>query len=169
MLHAHGSCAGTRITLYEQLKTAYAAQQAAAAPGSASSITTVAHAQGASAPPAWAGLLFGLTAGAVGQLVAVPADLIKVQMQADVCAVMSGQRRHRQFNSISSVAKLLMRQQGIAGLWRGGLPAVQRAALVNLGELSTYDSVSGWAGSLAVVLPCCCQVEPLFGRPLKNL
>lgn len=27
----------------------------------------------------WAGLLFGLTAGGVGQLVAVPADLIKVR------------------------------------------------------------------------------------------
>lgn len=33
-----------------------------------------------------------------------------------------------------------MAQQGVAGLWRGSLPAVQRAALVNLGELSTYAS-----------------------------
>lgn len=31
-------------------------------------------------------------------------------------------------------------QQGVAGLWRGSVPAVQRAALVNLGELSTYDA-----------------------------
>ena len=31
-------------------------------------------------------------------------------------------------------------QQGLAGLWRGSLPAVQRAALVNLGELTTYDA-----------------------------
>lgn len=63
-------------------------------------------------------------------------------MQADVRAVMSGQRQLRHFNSISSVAAALTRQQGVRGLWRGGLPAVQRAALVNLGELSTYDSVS---------------------------
>lgn len=63
-------------------------------------------------------------------------------MQADVRAVMSGRRQQRQFTSISSVAAALTRQHGIAGLWRGGLPAVQRAALVNLGELSTYDSVS---------------------------
>ncbi len=31
-------------------------------------------------------------------------------------------------------------QQGVTGLWRGSVPAVQRAALVNLGELSTYDA-----------------------------
>ncbi|GFR41596.1 hypothetical protein Agub_g2320, partial [Astrephomene gubernaculifera] len=29
--------------------------------------------------------------------------------------------------------------EGWRGLWRGGAPAVQRAALVNLGELATYD------------------------------
>jgi hypothetical protein len=30
---------------------------------------------------------------------------------------------------------------GVAALWRGCWPNVQRAALVNLGDLSTYDSV----------------------------
>ena len=32
-------------------------------------------------------------------------------------------------------------QGGVVGLWRGCWPNVQRAALVNLGDLSTYDSV----------------------------
>ena len=68
--------------------------------------------------------------------------LPQVQMQADVRAVMSGRQQQRQFSSIRSVASALLQQQGITGLWRGGLLAVQRAALVNLGELSTYDSVS---------------------------
>lgn len=67
---------------------------------------------------------------------------MQVQMQADVRAVMSGRQQQRQFTSIRSVASALIRQHGLSGLWRGGLPAVQRAALVNLGELSTYDSVS---------------------------
>ena len=39
-------------------------------------------------------------------------------------------------HAFSSIAA----QQGVAGLWRGSLPAVQRAALVNLGELTTYDA-----------------------------
>ena len=33
----------------------------------------------------------------------------------------------------------IVRQGGAIGLWRGCWPNVQRAALVNLGDLSTYD------------------------------
>ena len=35
------------------------------------------------------------------------------------------------------------RPSKFSGLWRGCWPNVQRAALVNLGDLSTYDSVKG--------------------------
>lgn len=35
----------------------------------------------------------------------------------------------------------IMARDGLRGLWRGGGPAIQRAALVNLGELTTYDTV----------------------------
>jgi len=38
-------------------------------------------------------------------------------------------------------AQTIASKEGISGLWRGTLPAVQRAALVNLGELATYDEV----------------------------
>lgn len=35
----------------------------------------------------------------------------------------------------------LYKQGGMRGLWRGALVNVQRAALVNLGDLTTYDFV----------------------------
>lgn len=35
----------------------------------------------------------------------------------------------------------IVAQGGVVGLWRGCWPNVQRAALVNLGDLSTYDYV----------------------------
>ena len=35
----------------------------------------------------------------------------------------------------------VLHQAGLTGLWRGCWPNVWRAALVNLGDLSTYDSV----------------------------
>ena len=35
----------------------------------------------------------------------------------------------------------MLQQAGVTGLWRGCWPNVWRAALVNLGDLSTYDSV----------------------------
>jgi len=62
--------AGTRITLYEQLKASYAEYQAEQAIRTANSSN--------SSNDLLPKLLFGLTAGAFGQLVAVPADLIKV-------------------------------------------------------------------------------------------
>ena len=35
----------------------------------------------------------------------------------------------------------IIAQAGVLGLWRGCLPNVQRAALVNLGDLTTYDYI----------------------------
>ena len=35
----------------------------------------------------------------------------------------------------------IVREGGARGLWKGCVPNVQRSALVNLGDLTTYDSV----------------------------
>lgn len=53
--------------------------------------------------------------------------------------------------------QIVAQEGGMAGLWRGGGPAVQRAALVNLGELATYDQV----GSEFCV--CSCVHGPYMG------
>eukprot|EP00877_Chromochloris_zofingiensis_P007857 jgi/Chrzof1/3324/Cz12g20280.t1 len=84
-------------------------------------------------------LAMGATAGALGQFVAVPADLVKVRMQADIRRVMSGKQHGRRYSSMAQTLQLILKQEGWRGLWRGGIPAIQRAALVNLGELATYD------------------------------
>lgn len=34
----------------------------------------------------------------------------------------------------------ILKQGGVQGLWKGSVPNVYRAALVNLGDLTTYDS-----------------------------
>lgn len=73
---------------------------------------------------------FGMFAGGLGQAAAVPADLVKVRLQTN----------SRQYTGITDAFGKIVRQEGILGLWRGSLPAIQRAALVNLGELTTYDS-----------------------------
>jgi solute carrier family 25 uncoupling protein 27 len=65
---------GTRITLYEQLRNIYAARQAQ----HHSSASSSSDSSGAASVGLGPRLLCGLTAGAVGQLVAVPADLLKV-------------------------------------------------------------------------------------------
>jgi len=89
--------------------------------------------------PLWKKVVAGMTAGGVGQLAASPTDLIKTQIQ------MEGKRRLQgkppRVKGMTDAFKKIVAQGGISGLWRGCWPNVQRAALVNLGDLSTYDSI----------------------------
>ena len=90
-------------------------------------------------------MALGAAAGASGQLVAVPCDLVKVRMQADARAVAAGALAAPRYRSFADALFTIARLEGARGLWTGTLPALQRAALVNLGELATYDTAKAWA------------------------
>ncbi|GBP29723.1 Mitochondrial uncoupling protein 4 [Eumeta japonica] len=98
--------------------------------------------------------LRGLTAGALAQLIASPTDLVKVQMQVE------GRRRLQgepvRIKNWRHAYKILYTESGVLGFWRGNaivprdfplftqtlvgaVPNVQRAALVNMGDLTAYD------------------------------
>jgi len=87
----------------------------------------------------WKKVVAGMSAGGFGQFMASPTDLIKTQIQ------MEGRRRllgyEARVEGAADALRKIVAQGGILGLWRGCWPNVQRAALVNLGDLSTYDSV----------------------------
>lgn len=89
--------------------------------------------------PIWKSSLGGLTAGALGQFIASPTDLVKVQMQ------MEGRRRLEgkppRVKNTRQAFRMILANEGFRGLYRGAVPNVQRAALVNMGDLATYDSV----------------------------
>jgi solute carrier family 25 uncoupling protein 27 len=73
----------------------------------------------------------------VVQIVASPADLVKVRMQADGRMVSQGlqPRYSGPFDALNKI----VRMEGFGGLWKGVFPNVQRAFLVNMGELACYD------------------------------
>ncbi|GKV22360.1 hypothetical protein SLEP1_g32241 [Rubroshorea leprosula] len=81
--------------------------------------------------------LVGGISGVIAQVVASPADLAKVRMQADSCMVSKGlqPRYSGPFDALNKIVSA----EGFRGLWRGVLPNVQRAFLVNMGELACYD------------------------------
>lgn len=89
----------------------------------------------------WKKVVAGMLAGGIGQLMASPTDLVKTQIQ------MEGRRRllgkPPRVEGMTDAFRKILKQGGVIGLWRGCWPNVQRAALVNLGDLSTYDSVKG--------------------------
>jgi len=89
--------------------------------------------------PVWQAGLCGMLAGGFGQFLASPTDLVKVNIQMDGKRVVDGlQPRYRGPMHAFSV---IYKQRGFRGLWKGWAPNVQRAALVNMGDLTTYDSV----------------------------
>ncbi|XP_072400861.1 mitochondrial uncoupling protein 4-like isoform X7 [Diabrotica undecimpunctata] len=87
--------------------------------------------------PIWQSAICGVSAGAFAQYLASPTDLLKVQIQ------MEGKRRllglPPRVNGMWDAFKKVWTNGGIRGLWKGSVPNVQRAALVNLGDLTTYD------------------------------
>lgn len=87
--------------------------------------------------PLWKSAFCGVTAGALSQYIASPTDLVKVQMQ------MEGRRRLMglppRVHGLADAFKKVWASGGMRGLWKGSVPNVQRAALVNLGDLTTYD------------------------------
>ncbi|KAL3981607.1 Mitochondrial carrier family protein [Acanthocheilonema viteae] len=92
--------------------------------------------------PVWQSAICGLVSGAVAQFLASPTDLIKVQMQA---------KKLRKLNNLQPrlrnsyhVFLALYKSNGFMGLWTGWLPNTQRAALLNMADLATYDHTKHW-------------------------
>ncbi|KAL3687655.1 hypothetical protein R1sor_013964 [Riccia sorocarpa] len=82
--------------------------------------------------------LIGGVSGLIGQLIASPADLVKVRMQSDGRLIKMGHAPR--YTGMADAFKKIVKTEGVRGLWRGVGPNVQRAFLVNTGELSCYDA-----------------------------
>ncbi|KAK8567307.1 hypothetical protein V6N13_105283 [Hibiscus sabdariffa] len=81
--------------------------------------------------------LVGGISGVIAQFVASPADLVKVRMQADGRLISKGLQPR--YEGPFDAFKKIVASDGIGGLWKGVLPNIQRAFLVNMGELACYD------------------------------
>jgi len=90
--------------------------------------------------PLLAKMAAGMSAGAIGQAIAVPCDLIKVRMQSDGRLVAAGKLESPRYSGLMDAFTKIKASEGMAGFYAGCTPAIQRAALVNLGELTTYDT-----------------------------
>ena len=82
-----------------------------------------------------------MTSGAIAQFCASPTDLIKVRMQTEGQKLLrqQGGRSIRPKTMMATFREVLNGGGGVLGLWKGCVPNVQRAALVNLGDLTGYD------------------------------
>ncbi|KAI5059219.1 hypothetical protein GOP47_0026044 [Adiantum capillus-veneris] len=91
--------------------------------------------------PLWIKITAGASAGVIGSAVANPTDVVMVRMQAQRPAQVPFKGAHAGWNyggpfqAFSSIA----RTEGLRGLYRGLLPTMQRAALLNAAQAPSYD------------------------------
>ena len=77
--------------------------------------------------PLWKGIVAGFSSGVMGQAIASPTDLVKVQMQADGKRVAAGHAPR--YTGIGNAFATIYRQGGVSGLWKGVIPNCQRWGL----------------------------------------
>ncbi|XP_065601858.1 putative mitochondrial transporter UCP3 isoform X3 [Cyrtonyx montezumae] len=110
--------ASIRIGLYDSVKQLYTPK-------------------GAESTGLLARLLAGCTTGAVAVTCAQPTDVVKVRFQA-LGALPESNRR---YSGTVDAYRTIAREEGVRGLWRGTLPNIARNAIINCGELVTYDLI----------------------------
>lgn len=100
-------------------------------------------------------VLIGLCAGAVGAFVGTPADLTLIRMTTD--GRLPPAERRNYSNALVALVRIA-REEGILALWKGAVPTMGRAMVVNAVQLSTYQQAkqqllsTGMHPSLLIIL-----------------
>lgn len=81
----------------------------------------------------------GMTAGAVGAFVGTPAEISLIRMTADG-RLPPNERRN--YKNVFDAMIRMVREEGLFVLWRGAIPTMGRAMVVNAAQLATYSQVS---------------------------
>lgn len=83
-----------------------------------------------------ANLLIGMTAGAVGAFVGTPSEVALIRMTSDGRLPLDQRRNYKNvFNALMRIS----REEGVLTLWRGCLPTIGRAMVVNASQLVSYS------------------------------
>lgn len=86
-------------------------------------------------------MAMGMMAGAVGSFVGNPAELILIRMTADGRLPVAERRNYTNFfNAFFRIAK----EEGVVALWRGCIPTMGRAMVVNAAQLSSYSQAKSY-------------------------
>jgi len=78
----------------------------------------------------------GMTAGACGAFVGVPAEVALIRMTSDG-SLPKDQRRN--YKSVFDALIRIYKEEGVKTLWRGATPTMGRAMVVNAAQLATYS------------------------------
>ncbi|XP_012256246.2 mitochondrial 2-oxoglutarate/malate carrier protein-like [Athalia rosae] len=86
----------------------------------------------------------GMIAGVCGAFVGTPAEIALVRMSSDG-RLPSDQRRN--YKHVFDAFVRIYKEEGVAALWRGCVPTMGRAAVVNVSQLATYSQAKKMLGN----------------------
>ncbi|KAE8620474.1 hypothetical protein XENTR_v10010267 [Xenopus tropicalis] len=78
----------------------------------------------------------GMTAGATGAFVGTPAEVALIRMTADGRMPVD---QRRGYTNVFNALVRMSREEGITTLWRGCVPTMARAVVVNAAQLASYS------------------------------
>lgn len=78
----------------------------------------------------------GMTAGAIASFVGTPAEISLIRMTADG-RLPAAERRN--YKSVVDALYRIVTEEGLLTLWRGAIPTMGRAMVVNGAQLATYS------------------------------
>lgn len=92
----------------------------------------------ATKPNLMASMVMGMIAGATGAFVGTPAEVALIRMTADGRLPLA---ERRNYTGVGNALVRMTREEGIYALWRGCVPTVGRAMVVNMAQLASYTQV----------------------------
>lgn len=78
----------------------------------------------------------GMVAGACGAFVGTPAEVALVRMTADGRLPVD---QRRNYSSVFNALLRIAREEGVLVMWRGAIPTMGRAMVVNAAQLASYS------------------------------
>lgn len=79
-----------------------------------------------------------MAAGGIGAFVGCPSDVILIRKQADT---MLPEEQRRNYKSVFDAFRRIPAEEGIGGLWKGCVPTMVRAMVLNGTLFSTYEEL----------------------------
>jgi len=90
------------------------------------------------APTVFASMGMGILAGAFGAMFGNPAEVALIRMMSDNRLP---PEERRNYKNVGHAFARIVKDEGVAALWRGCMPTVGRAMIVNMVQLASYSQL----------------------------
>lgn len=81
-------------------------------------------------------MAMGMAAGSAGSIIGTPAEVALIRMTADGRLPLA---ERRNYSGVFNALARITREEGLFTLWRGVMPTMGRAMVVNMAQLATYS------------------------------